>query len=235
MKLLSKIIICTILLNLNLFGVNIDKTEFIIKYDTNVKGPTKVSYILDNKSNLVNIKERPSFYKEPLLTYDVGVVPNDLTNTGFDRGHIAADATFDYDLEVLKKTYSMANIVPQYPNVNRKVWANIEELERYNVSQFGSLYVENFILYGNETLKKLPLEEILLEKKFKDKKHENNYIKKYIKDSENLEKKEIYVPTFFIKKMFNEKYNFSECFKVPNLKDLDLNIDKYKIDCNSSL
>lgn len=230
---MKKIIISLFLiLGSSLYGKNIvlDKKEFIIEYSSKYKGPVKVSYTIDKKVNELNLKKRPKFYKDPSLDIKIATVPEDFTNTGFDRGHLAPDANFDYDEEVLNKTYSMANITPQYPNVNRKIWASLEELERYTVSQFGSLYVENIVIYGNERLQKLPIEEILKGKTFKDEKHLENYKNKQLKATKELEKKNIYLPKAFIKK-FKQK-NFEECFYVPNKKDLNISsIDLYRVSC----
>lgn len=233
-----KILISAIVLSLGLNAVDkfeINKDEFLIEYSLEKKGATKVIYNLDYRVNVGNLQKRPEFYKDDSLKYPYGTTPEDYTNTGFDRGHLAPDASFDYDVETLNKTYSMANIVPQYPDVNRKVWKDIEELERYNASQFGNLYVENIVEYNsNEILKKLPIEEILPERKFKNTEHRAKYISKYEKDSINLEKKEIYVPTHFIKKMENKEHGFRECYKVPNIKNINTNgIEQYKINCSN--
>ena len=54
----------------------------------------------------------------------------DYTHSGYDRGHLANDASFDYDMKIVRKTYTMANIIPQAPMVNRKTWIKAEKLER---------------------------------------------------------------------------------------------------------
>lgn len=227
----SLFLICLIALGLN--AKIIDKGEFIIDYSYKFKGPSNVSYVLDERSNEINIKERNSFYKDEELSPLTSLLPDDVTNTGFDRGHMASDASFDYDKDVLNKTYSMANIALQYPNVNRNVWASLEEYERYNISQLGKVYVRNIIVYGEEILKKRPLEEILLKRTFKTEKDKNDYIKRYEREAKNLEAKKIHIPTFFIKKIFNKKYDFEECYKVPNIENLENNINLYQIDCKA--
>lgn len=51
--------------------------------------------------------------------------PDDYTNTGFDRGHMtpAADST---NATQMSDTFFMTNMTPQYPNVNRIAWKNLE-------------------------------------------------------------------------------------------------------------
>lgn len=219
---MNKIIIL-IFLSISLFGkdILIDKGEFKVIYSVEYKGPVLVSYELDKRVSEGNIKKRPSFYKEPLLSYEEGAVPSDYTNTGFDRGHIASHASFDYSEEVLNKTYSMANIALQYPEVNRKVWLSIEEMERYNTVQFGKLYVENRIVYGDEILKKKAVDET---KGLK-------YKIKYQREAEALEKKKIRIPIGFYKKMVSGE--FKECYYVENKEDIKKkDIKEYLVPCN---
>lgn len=225
--LLSVLSICTVSISEVL--IPIDKGEFQILYSPLYKGAVKVSYQLDKRVNVENIKKRPSFYKEVTLPIVIATIPEDLTNTGMDRGHLAPDAAFDYNEEVLNKTYSMANIVPQYPNVNRKVWASIEELERYTAVQFGKIEVENYVFYGSEYLKKLPLEEILSDSS-RNIKDINKYSNKYIRDAKNLEEKKIRVPTGFLKKI--KAKEFMECYYVENKKEIEIkSVKDFLVEC----
>lgn len=207
-------------LNATEIVIPIDKGEFKILYSPKYKGAVSVSYELDKRVSIGNIKERMSFYKEHILPYEIALLPDDFTNTGFDRGHMASDASFDWDKEVLRKTYSMANIVLQYPKVNREVWASIEEIERYTAVQFGKAFIENKIFYGNEYLVKNPIAE------GKDAK----YIKRYEKDAYLLEKKKIRIPTGFLK-IISAK-DFKECYYVENKEDIVVKpVKEYKVNC----
>lgn len=92
----------------------IDKQVYTICYDYQAKGALYVAYTLDgNKVNFVNIKKRPSFYTEKNLKKRYRSHTRDYTHSGYDRGHLANDASFDYDEKVVRKTYTMANIIPQ--------------------------------------------------------------------------------------------------------------------------
>lgn len=55
--------------------------------------------------------------------------PADYTNTGYDRGHMAAAANADDPIE-MSETFLMTNMTPQLPNVNRVIWKNVEERTR---------------------------------------------------------------------------------------------------------
>lgn len=53
----------------------------------------------------------------------------DYTRTGYDRGHLAPNYAISrlYGKEAQVETFLMTNIVPQRPNLNRKVWQRLEE------------------------------------------------------------------------------------------------------------
>lgn len=126
----------------------INKQVFDICYDYNAKGAKYVVYTLDGSLvNKVNIKRRERFYSEPTIPMKYRSKSSDYTRSGYDRGHLANDADFDYSEKTLRKTYSMANIIPQAPKVNRKTWIKAERYERLIASKLGSLTVINGVHY----------------------------------------------------------------------------------------
>ncbi|WP_373033332.1 DNA/RNA non-specific endonuclease [Sulfurovum sp.] len=128
----------------------IDKQAFTICYDYTAKGARYVAYTLDGKLvNAVNVKKRSSFYTEKNLPKKYRSHTRDYTNSGYDRGHLANDASFDYDEKAVRKTYTMANIIPQAPKVNRKTWIKAEKLERQVAVSLGSVSVLNGVVYSS--------------------------------------------------------------------------------------
>ena len=108
----------------------IGKQVFTICYDYERKAAKYVAYTLDGSLvNKTNIEKRASFYTEKNLAKIYRSHSKDYEYSGYDRGHLASDASFDYDKKVVRKTYSMANIVPMTPSVNRKSWFKAEKLE----------------------------------------------------------------------------------------------------------
>lgn len=68
--------------------------------------------------------------------------PADYTNTGFDRGHMTPAADSNSPTE-MSDTFYMTNMTPQYPNVNRIAWKNLEESVRklnYSTILTGAIY-----------------------------------------------------------------------------------------------
>ena len=108
------------------------KTAFDICYSCKYKHPLAVVYEL--KGNLV--KKRMSrkglrFRPDYELATKCRSYTKDYSKTGFDRGHNAPNAAFDYDRAIQKQTFLMSNIAPQKPQLNRRYWAKVEKLARY--------------------------------------------------------------------------------------------------------
>ena len=158
----------------------IDKKVYTICYSYKYKGAKYVSYTLyGSKVNKLNIKKRPKFYSEKLIPIKYRSKSSDYKYSGYDRGHLASDASFDYDKKVLSKVYTMANIVPQAPQVNRKLWLKAEKLERYIAVKLGNVNVINGVIY-DETSKTIGKNNIAVPSTFwKMIYNDNNGYKRY--------------------------------------------------------
>ena len=132
----------------------IDKQVYTICYSYKYKGAKYIAYTLDgSKVNKLNIKKRPRFYSQKSIPIKYRSKSSDYKNSGYDRGHIASDASFDYDKKVLSKVYTMANIIPQTPNINRIVWKKAEKYARYLAIQLASINIINGIVYKENSKK----------------------------------------------------------------------------------
>jgi len=112
---------------------NLHKKAFDICYSYKEKHPLAVAYVL--KKELVNknlysrkgLRFRPDYN----LPTRYRSYSKDYSRTGFDRGHNAPNADFDYNKAIQKETFLMSNITPQKPNLNRRYWVKLEKLERF--------------------------------------------------------------------------------------------------------
>jgi len=130
----------------------IDNEFITICYDYKLKAAKAVAYTLDGDlMNASNIKERPRFYKEPSLEKKYQILHTDYTNSGYDRGHLAPDASFDWSQESLDAVYTLANIIPQAPQINRNSWADLEKYTRDKAVELGELTVMNVVKYGQRS------------------------------------------------------------------------------------
>ena len=130
----------------------IDNQFITICYDYKLKAAKSVAYLLDGDlMNELNIDKRPSFYSEKSLDKKYRISTTDYTNSGYDRGHLAPDASFDWSQESLTAIYTLANIIPQAPQVNRNSWADLEKYVRDKAVELGELNVINVVKYGQRS------------------------------------------------------------------------------------
>ncbi len=128
----------------------INKEFFEICYDYKFKAAKAVFYTLEGDLvNELNIEERPDFYEEETIDEQYRAKYSDYTNSGYDRGHLAPDASFDWSEESLNATYSLANIIPQVPKVNREIWSKVEKYARDKAVKLGEVNVLNLVKYGS--------------------------------------------------------------------------------------
>lgn len=130
----------------------IDNEFITICYDYKLKATKAVSYrLLGDLVNETNINKRPSFYAEKKLLKKYRISTTDYTNSGYDRGHMAPDASFDWSEESLNAIYTLANIIPQAPQVNRNSWADLEKYARDKAVELGKIDVVNVPKYGQRS------------------------------------------------------------------------------------
>lgn len=130
----------------------IDNEFIVMCYDYQKKAVKAVSYTLaGDLMNEANINERPSFYVEKKLKPKDRISSTDYTNSGYDKGHMAPDAAFDWSDESLEAVYTLANIIPQAPQVNRRSWAKLERYVRDKAEELGQLNVVNVVKYGERS------------------------------------------------------------------------------------
>lgn len=130
--------------------ISIDKDYYEICYDYGFKGALSVSYTLDGSLvNNPNITDRPSFYEETRIPKQYRSNSDDYRGSGYDRGHLANDASFDYSQSSLESVYSMANITPQDPDVNRYSWIDTEKLEREKAVLYDKVQVTILVKYSD--------------------------------------------------------------------------------------
>jgi len=119
------------------------KKAFDICYSCKWKTPKLIVYKVDG--NLIDkhnysrkhLRFRPD-YELPVKCRSYS---RNYSRTGFDRGHLAPNAVFDYNLAIQKETFLMSNIAPQKSKLNRKLWAKIERFVRIEARKYGKVRV----------------------------------------------------------------------------------------------
>jgi len=133
-------------------------------YDAINSGPHIIEYVLTKERAEATGTQRPSAsftqnrdsgVLQQLLKKNGYSLPHhrDYTNSGFDRGHMAPNADFNDTFENALKTFFIANIWPQTPNINRVEWLKTENETRKLASEF--LFVKVIIIvdeFNNEKI-----------------------------------------------------------------------------------
>lgn len=179
---------------------------FTTCYNYKLKSAIMGHAVLDGKNvNKLNIKKRPKFYDDENLDVNVKTYSKDYTHSGFDRSHQFSDASFDYSIPSQKATYVMSNVLPHYPNTNRRSILKTEEFTREMAVKYGS--VEVFIFH-----------------KFTDMK---NPLK-----NQRIGKSQLSVPVAEYKYLYNKDKKFKKCFYIPN-DNISYTLENMSIDCDN--
>lgn len=88
------------------------------------------------------------FFADARLPQEERAELEDYRESGFDRGHMAPAGDMATE-EAMAQSFSLANMVPQYPINNRKSWAGIEKATRkYVMRAAGDVFVITGPVFG---------------------------------------------------------------------------------------
>lgn len=78
----------------------------------------------------------------------------DYRRSGYDRGHMAPAADMT-SVKAQDESFSLANMVPQLPELNRGMWSRMESTTRNLAKQYGEVYVVTGPAFIGKNLKRL--------------------------------------------------------------------------------
>jgi endonuclease G len=120
----------------------LSKSQYAVSYNCYRGTPNWVSWQLNN-SWLGSAPRQDDFRADTTLPsgcYQVS--SSDYTGSGFDRGHMAPSADRTNTVTNNSATFLMTNMIPQAPDNNQGVWANLESYCRdLVVNQGKELYI----------------------------------------------------------------------------------------------
>lgn len=90
-----------------------------------------------NRDKILDAKDEVRtdvFYEEERLPKGERGTLTAFSGSGMDRGHLAPAADMS-DRQSMAQSFSLANIVPQAPQMNRKAWAGVEKATRRYVQR----------------------------------------------------------------------------------------------------
>ncbi len=102
---------------------------YVVGYCEARKDPVWVCYRLSEVASF-KAPPRPKQFVVDARTR-AKVASTNYTNSGYDRGHMAPNygVALCYGAHAQQETFLMSNIIPQSPNLNRRVWEQLEQAE----------------------------------------------------------------------------------------------------------
>lgn len=123
------------------------KPLFVISYNKSKGGPNWVSWHIDSSELGTFARPGSPFFSDTALPAAWRITKNDyhFAETGMDRGHMCPSADRSHSVANMKATFVMSNMLPQSANLNRHVWASLEDYGRRLVNDQGK---EVYIIAG---------------------------------------------------------------------------------------
>ena len=90
------------------------------------------------------------FHEEPSLSNAQRASSRDYMRSGFDRGHLAPSGDMP-DANAQEESFTLANMAPQVPSLNRGLWEEIEDTTRGSAERYGEIYVVTGLMFATNT------------------------------------------------------------------------------------
>lgn len=121
------------------------KDYITISYSIEHNVPNYVGEHLTSSITFGNVQRCSYFYRD-----NAPVSTKMYNNIGFDRGHMAPAADFKGCVVGMKESFSMFNVAPQRPRLNRVCWEELEEYIRRQLIVCDEIYVVTGTLIANQ-------------------------------------------------------------------------------------
>lgn len=103
----------------------VEYKAFALAYDEQHEQAAWVSYRMSAQGKARKHERYDRFMADNNVSTG-SATPNDYSNSGYDRGHLAPAADFATDKEAMKESFYMSNMSPQEPSFNRGIWSKLE-------------------------------------------------------------------------------------------------------------
>lgn len=116
----------------------LERPQFSMSYNRSRGGPNWVAWHVD--AGDLGDEERGKFRPDPDLPRDWQIAPGDYRGSGYDRGHVCPSGDRTATREDNDATFFMSNMLPQTGELNRHVWADLENWVRDQVRAGSEIY-----------------------------------------------------------------------------------------------
>lgn len=128
-------------------------TQFSVLYSDSLKDPVISAEHLTAAEVTAagQMKRKDSFHAEPLVPKQFESTPKDYLHSGYDMGHMTPNGDAG-NAQIQGETFSLSNMTPQLPDLNRKAWRLMEEAVRKQVLAEGDAWIETGMVPGTKTI-----------------------------------------------------------------------------------
>ncbi|MCL2039828.1 MAG: DNA/RNA non-specific endonuclease [Bacteroidetes bacterium] len=134
---------------------HIERSQYVLSYNKELNVANWVSYYLCS-ADFGNVKRyKGNFITDTTLPLDYyRVKHSDYTNSGYDRGHLVrSEERTKTDTDNVA-TFILTNIIPQTPDLNRKIWLQFENYcKNLCVKEKKHLFINTGGAYYNSKIK----------------------------------------------------------------------------------
>lgn len=131
-------------------------SQFALKHSGVTRTPLYAAEHLtrDRLSQAKGLKRSSKFYPDPNLPTSERAELHHYAKSGYDRGHVAPSGDMPTP-ETQQECFTLANMIPQEPSVNRGIWEGIESAVRKFTKDRGDLYVVTGPIYSGNSIGKI--------------------------------------------------------------------------------
>ncbi len=119
----------------------VEHEGYTLSYNKDYKVANWVCYELLREELKGEAKRSDRFVPDPQVPQAESAMLSDYRKSGYDRGHIAPAADFNWNAKAKDETFYLSNMCPQTPSFNRGIWKNLEETVRDWAAREGAVWV----------------------------------------------------------------------------------------------
>lgn len=108
----------------------------------------------DRLSQAKGLKRSSKFYPDPNLPSSERAELYHYARSGYDRGHVAPSGDMP-NPESQQECFTLANMIPQEPSVNRGIWEGVESSVRKLAKERGDLFIVTGPIYTGSNIQRI--------------------------------------------------------------------------------
>jgi endonuclease G, mitochondrial len=108
----------------------------------------------DRLAQAKGLKRKSVFHPDPFLSLSERAELRHYARSGYDRGHVAPSGDMPSPESQLE-CFTLANMIPQEPSVNRGIWERVESATRKLAKDRGELFIVTGPIYSGNNIQRI--------------------------------------------------------------------------------